>query len=120
MIKPLVRTALHRLGYTLVKYRTRAGGFDVGAAPGAARYDADMEPEFRAAHARCAEFTMTPPERMYNLWLAARHVLAHNIPGDIVECGVWRGGSAMLCAPPCCTHMPTATGVSGSTTPSRA
>jgi len=98
VIKPLVRGALHRLGYTLVKYRTRAGGFDTGPAAAAARYDADMEPEFRALHARCAEFTMTPPERMYNLWLAARHVLTHDVPGDFVECGVWRGGSAMLCA----------------------
>ncbi len=98
MIKPLIRGALHRMGYTLVKYRTRAGGFDVGPAPAGVRYDADMEPEFRAMHARCAEFTMTPPERMYNLWLAMRHVLDHGIPGDIVECGVWRGGSAMLAA----------------------
>ena len=26
---------------------------------------------------------------------ATRHVIGHDIPGAIVECGVWRGGSSM-------------------------
>ena len=98
MIKRLVRSLLHRAGYTLVKYRTRAGGFNVGGTPSDVKYDADMESQFQELHALCRDYTMTPPERAYNLYLAMRHVLTHNIPGDIVECGVWRGGSAMLCA----------------------
>jgi hypothetical protein len=56
----------------------------------------DMEPEFRALSERCAPFTMTSPERRYALWQAARHV--GGLPGDYVECGVWRGGSSMLAA----------------------
>jgi hypothetical protein len=63
-----------------------------------AAFAPDMEPEFRALYARCGAYSMTPVERMHNLYLAMRHVLAAGIPGDIVECGVWRGGSAMLCA----------------------
>jgi O-methyltransferase len=43
-------------------------------------------------------FTMTTPERMYALLSAVRYVCANSIPGDIVECGVWRGGSMMLVA----------------------
>jgi hypothetical protein len=35
---------------------------------------------------------------MYGLYQATRHVVANRVPGDIVECGVWRGGSAMLAA----------------------
>jgi O-methyltransferase len=58
----------------------------------------DMEQEFLELHARCAPFTMTSIERMYALYLAVRHVVEAGVPGDLVECGVWRGGSAMLAA----------------------
>src|SRR5262249_3292383 len=43
-------------------------------------------------------FTMTSPERIYGLISAIRYVAANRIPGDIVECGVWRGGSMMAAA----------------------
>jgi predicted O-methyltransferase YrrM len=33
---------------------------------------------------------------MYASWQAVAHVVSHDVAGDIVECGVWRGGSAML------------------------
>jgi O-methyltransferase len=38
-------------------------------------------------------YTMTAQDKLFALILAARHVVRHGIPGDIVECGVWRGGS---------------------------
>lgn len=41
---------------------------------------------------------MTSEWRMYGLHVATRHVVDSGISGDIVECGVWRGGSAMLVA----------------------
>ena len=56
----------------------------------------DIEPEFWALHERCAEYTMTPVEAMYATYRATQHVVASGVPGDIVECGVWRGGHAML------------------------
>lgn len=59
---------------------------------------ADMEQEFLELHARCAPFTMTSLERMYALYLALRYVVRSDVPGDVVECGVWRGGSSMLAA----------------------
>jgi O-methyltransferase len=43
-------------------------------------------------------FTMTSPERLVALSRAIDHIELHKIPGDIVECGVWRGGSMMLAA----------------------
>jgi hypothetical protein len=58
----------------------------------------DMEAEFAGVLALCAPFSMTSPERMYALWKAARHVVDAGVPGDVVECGVWRGGSSMLAA----------------------
>jgi hypothetical protein len=41
---------------------------------------------------------MTSIERMYALYQATQYVLAREVPGAIVECGVWRGGSSMLAA----------------------
>lgn len=43
-------------------------------------------------------FTMTSPERIYGLLGAVRYLEANRIAGDIVECGVWKGGSMMAVA----------------------
>lgn len=43
-------------------------------------------------------FTMTSPEKLNGLIQAVRYITAHKIPGDIVECGVWRGGSMQAVA----------------------
>jgi len=43
-------------------------------------------------------FTMTSGERLWSLLNAVRHVVDNKIPGDFVECGVWRGGSVMAMA----------------------
>lgn len=43
-------------------------------------------------------WTMTSPEKLNALILAVRHVVRHKVPGDIVECGVWRGGSMQATA----------------------
>jgi len=37
-------------------------------------------------------------ERMYAVYQAAKYVAGAALPGDIVECGVWRGGTSMLVA----------------------
>jgi O-methyltransferase len=58
----------------------------------------DLPPEFRVLYTHCASETMTSVERMYGLYEAVRHVTHERIEGDIVECGVWRGGSSMLAA----------------------
>jgi O-methyltransferase len=59
---------------------------------------ADLEREFLQEHTRCSRFTMTSIERMYALYRSVRYVVENQIPGAIVECGVWRGGSMMLAA----------------------
>ena len=43
-------------------------------------------------------YTMTSVEALFALYTAVTYVLDRNIPGDILECGVWRGGSALLAA----------------------
>ncbi len=44
------------------------------------------------------KYTMTSPERLIALCNAVRYVSQQQIPGDVVECGVWKGGSMMAVA----------------------
>jgi O-methyltransferase len=43
-------------------------------------------------------YTVTSPERVYALIRAVEYLVADELVGDIVECGVWRGGSMMAVA----------------------
>jgi len=43
-------------------------------------------------------FTMTSRERVFALRSAVEYVIGSEIPGAIVECGVWKGGSMMAVA----------------------
>ena len=43
----------------------------------------------------CKNFTMTSQERLLSVIESVRYIIKNNIPGDIVECGVWKGGSSM-------------------------
>lgn len=54
--------------------------------------------EFWHLYALCKPFTMTSVDRMFGLYTSVRYVLEKNIPGDFVECGVWRGGSSLMMA----------------------
>jgi len=47
---------------------------------------------------RKSKYTLTSMERCYSLYKAIQYITKGDILGDIVECGVWRGGSAMLAA----------------------
>lgn len=60
--------------------------------------DMSSEALFMDIYARCKPYTMTSMERMYALYKATEYVVKNNIAGDVVECGVWKGGSAMLSA----------------------
>jgi O-methyltransferase len=47
---------------------------------------------------RIRRATMTSPQRCLRLWKQCQEIFQRKIPGAIVECGVWRGGSAALMA----------------------
>ncbi|HEX7000002.1 MAG TPA: TylF/MycF/NovP-related O-methyltransferase [Gammaproteobacteria bacterium] len=74
----------------------RAAGFDV------VRYEPrppmHVEPWIAATIEAVAPYTMTSPQRIAALCEATAYVAKSGIPGDIVECGVWRGGSMMAVA----------------------
>lgn len=57
-----------------------------------------MDRAFKPVWEKTRKYTMTSAERMYTLYKAAEYISKRGITGDIVECGVWRGGSVMICA----------------------
>src|SRR6476660_1065456 len=57
-------------------------------------YDAEVKQIIKAVRAR----TMTAHEKLHALVIATRSLVDHRIPGGLVECGVWRGGSMQAVA----------------------
>lgn len=53
---------------------------------------------FNEIYRKCKSFTMTSKERMYALYKSVKYIVDNNIKGDFVECGVYKGGSAMVIA----------------------
>jgi hypothetical protein len=86
-LRGAVARGAHRLGYEIVPEPSRIDR----------RYP-DLDPAFAALHRTCAPYTATTVERMYALHEAVKHVVANGVEGDLVETGVWRGGSSMLAA----------------------
>jgi len=62
------------------------------------QYRIDIPSEFLALWEEVRRYTMTSLERGYALYQAVRYLCRSGLDGDIVECGVWRGGSCMLAA----------------------
>ena len=58
----------------------------------------DKDERFVRIYNLCREFTQTSKERVYGLYQSVLYIIDAGIPGDFVECGVWRGGSAMVMA----------------------
>lgn len=53
-------------------------------------------PEFQAIYEGTKLYTLVPPERCYILISLARY--ASYLAGDFAECGVWKGGTALMLA----------------------
>ncbi|HEX9989877.1 MAG TPA: TylF/MycF/NovP-related O-methyltransferase [Chloroflexia bacterium] len=86
----VIRRLGKRLGYDIVS--TRSDVQPVG----------DYPPDFDAADIAMWQyvqpFTMTSKERIFALCRSVEYIIKHQIPGDIVECGVYKGGSMMAVA----------------------
>jgi len=82
--------------------RLRGSGAENAAKPEAAPAPQRLPQDFDEADAelcrRVGPYTMTTPPRIYALARAVEYVAERGVPGAIVECGVWRGGSMMAAA----------------------
>ncbi|WP_111406280.1 class I SAM-dependent methyltransferase [Meridianimarinicoccus zhengii] len=61
-------------------------------------FDFSMHPAFSDIWERVQPFTMISPERGFAVHQAVHAILDNGIGGSFVECGVWRGGAAMIMA----------------------
>ena len=63
-----------------------------------AEYSADFDQSIIDLFRFVQPFTMTTKYAVFALRDAVRYIVKSEIPGDIVECGVWKGGSMMAVA----------------------
>ena len=56
------------------------------------------EPDFALIYNKCKPFSTCSVEPMYSLFKSVEYLVKNNVPGDFVECGVYKGGSAMMMA----------------------
>lgn len=85
MLKQSIQTLINKFGYAVQKIPDKGLYYDI-------------DREFFDIYEKCKTYTMTSIERMYALYKSIEYIVKSEIPGSIVECGVWRGGSAMICA----------------------
>lgn len=90
-MKTIIRKILRRYNYDIVKLNRR---------------EVVVPPDFEELHKEIFEKvrhnTMTSPERIYSLIEAVKYIELNHVSGDIVECGVWKGGSMMAVAETLC------------------
>ena len=80
-LKSVLQRASNRLGYRIERL-----------------HPADYSAELISLTRRVQPYTMTSVARIADTCAAVEYVVGNEIPGDIVECGVWRGGSMMAIA----------------------
>jgi O-methyltransferase len=87
MIKDAVHKSFQAFGLDIVRFNAAEK-----------ECPADIPAEDAAIVRSVRPWTMTSAERLYALIQAVRYVNAGKIPGAIVECGVWKGGSMAAAA----------------------
>lgn len=87
MFKKCVTKLFDFAGYTLQKKNI-------------SQIDSDIQADinFIKIYNECKNFTMVSVEKSYALYKATQYIVQNGIQGDFVECGVWKGGQAMLVA----------------------
>jgi O-methyltransferase len=76
----------------------RSFGFEIKRLQAEVHNFPDVPPFIASTYKKVRPYTMTSPERIYSLCEAVNYIVDKNIQGDIVECGVWKGGSMMAVA----------------------
>ncbi len=89
IVRKLMRACLKRAGYEVIRFDPELDYDD---------FDLRAEAEELGIMPRVGPYTMTSRSRISALCRAVEFVVQHDIPGDIVECGVWKGGSMMAAA----------------------
>lgn len=86
MMKTFINNMAKKFGYEIVAY-------DKGGIP----RDMAVEP-FREMYDLCKPFSICSVAAMFALYTSIEYIVNNGIQGDFVECGVYKGGSAMFMA----------------------
>ena len=87
-MKRLIRKAFNLFHYDIVKYKRGNNQ----------PFPGDFDEMHRKIIEKAKPFTMTGNERLFALIQAVKYISSNKIMGDIVECGVWKGGSMLTVA----------------------
>lgn len=85
-VKRLIRRSLNHLGFDLVRK------------PFEGKDPVEMSETHERIWRSCRDYTMCGRNRTFSLIASVEYLIRNNIPGDFVECGVWRGGSCKAMA----------------------
>ena len=88
-MKALVKKVLCSIGYDIVRHQEEAE---------IPLYLRDFDETDWELIEFVRPYTRTGPERIIALKKAVEYIISNQISGDIVECGVWRGGNVMAIA----------------------
>jgi O-methyltransferase len=100
-IKSRVRSIIRFFGYDIIKVRAELSQLAPDIPHATFKVNATYapwlaDPSFATVYEVICEYTLVDIYRCYELWTLAGR-LAH-LPGDVVEIGVWRGGTGALIA----------------------
>src|SRR5271165_6927243 len=87
-MKNIIKRLVRRTGFDTVRYQPRHESANLG----------DLTAREVNIVQSVKPYTLTSDERIAALLNAVGYIAEHKIPGAIVECGVWRGGSMMAVA----------------------
>jgi hypothetical protein len=89
---------LIKAGKAIVLKTAWALGYEIRRRSAPSPHYLELDSKYSGTIRAVREFTLSPYERIASLIDATRHIVRAKIPGAIVECGVWRGGSVMTAA----------------------
>lgn len=87
-IKQLIQYPINLIGFKVISLNNKGNN----------ESDIDSDKQFLRIFNKCQSYTMTSKARMFALYKTVKYIIDAKIPGDFVECGVWKGGSAMIIA----------------------
>ena len=88
MVKKIIKSIVRGVGFDIVHYRPHLESAKL----------ADLTDREINIVESVKPYTLTSEERIAALMNAVAYIAEHKIPGDVAECGVWRGGSMMAAA----------------------
>lgn len=93
MIRKLIKRGANLIGYDIARVNQVAWQTDLEQT-----FGYDLEREANESIKTILHHTMSPYTKLVTLYQQAVHCEKNRIPGDFVECGVWKGGAVALMA----------------------